>query len=103
MNIRDVIIAPVITEKSMKEAALGRFTFKVAREANKPLIKDAIQGRFKVKVVKVFVSLVKGKTDRAGVRRQEIVKEGWKKAVVKLIKGKKIGLFEVGGQESAKS
>ncbi len=42
MNIRDVIIAPIITEKSMKDAGSGRFTFKVANQANKPFIKQAI-------------------------------------------------------------
>ena len=46
MNIRNVIIAPVITEKSMKDAAIGRYTFKVATEANKPLIKQVIEDRF---------------------------------------------------------
>lgn len=103
MNIRDVIIAPVITEKSMQDAGLGKFTFKVALAANKPLIKDAIETKFKVKVLKVYVSLVKGRTDRKGIRRQEFVKSAWKKATVLLPKDQKIALFDTAGQEAVKS
>lgn len=102
MNIRDVIIAPIITEKSMRDAALGKFTFKVALQANKPLIKNAIENKFKVKVLKTYVSLVKGRTDRRGIRREEFVKSAWKKAIVKLGKDQKIALFDVGGQEGVK-
>lgn len=99
MNIRDVIIAPVITEKSMQDAAKNKFTFKVARESNKPLIKSAIEKKFKVKVLKTFVSIVKGRTDKKGIRRQEFVKTAWKKATVLLPKDQKIALFDVGGQK----
>ena len=99
MEIRDVIIAPIITEKSMRDAAMGKFTFKVAREVNKPFIKEAIEKKFKVKVLKIMVSIVKGKTDRRGIKRAEIVKTSWKKATVKLAKDQKIALFDVGGQK----
>lgn len=102
MDIRDVIIAPVITEKSMQDAALGKFTFKVALQANKPLIKDAIERKFKVKVLQTFVSIVKGRTVRRGIRREEFVKSAWKKATVKLAKDQKIALFDVAGQEPVK-
>lgn len=102
MNIRDVIIAPVITEKSMKDAGLGRYTFKVATAANKPLIKEAVEKQFKVKVLKIFVSIVKGRTDKKGAKREEFVKSAWKKATVQLAKDQKIALFDVGGQTSDK-
>lgn len=102
MNIRDVILAPIITEKSMQDAALGKFTFRVAIQANKPLIKRAIEERFKVKVLQTFVSIVKGRTDKKGVRRQEFVKSAWKKATVKLPKDQKIALFDTGGQGEKK-
>ena len=103
MNIRQVIIAPVITEKSMKDAGLSRFTFKVAISANKFLIKEAIEKQYKVKVLKTFVSIVKGKTARRGIKREEFVKSSWKKATVVLPKDQKIALFDVGGQETVKS
>jgi large subunit ribosomal protein L23 len=102
MNIRDVIIAPVITEKSMKDAATGRYTFKVEMATNRPLIKQAIQDKFKVKVTKIMISLVKGKTDKRGAKREEYVKTAWKKATVQLAKDQKIGLFDVGGQTEQK-
>lgn len=102
MDTRDVIIAPVITEKSMQDAALGKFTFKVAISANKPLIKQAIEEKFKVKVLQTFVSIVKGRTDKKGVRRQEFVKSAWKKATVRLPKDQKIALFDTGGQTENK-
>jgi large subunit ribosomal protein L23 len=102
MNIRDVIIAPVITEKSMKDAATGRYTFKVELDTNRPLIKQAIQDKFKVKVTKIMISLVKGKTDRRGAKREEYVKTAWKKATVQLAKDQKIGLFDIGGQAEQK-
>jgi len=99
MDIRDVIIAPVITEKSMQDASLGKFTFKVALTANKPLIKEAIEKKFKVKVLKTYVSIVKGRTDKKGIRRQEFVKSAWKKATVVLPKDQKIALFDTGGKQ----
>ena len=102
MNVRDVIIAPIITEKSMRDAALGKFTFKVAMSANKPFIKEAIEKEFKVKVLKIYVSIVKGKTDRKGIRREEFVKSSFKKAIVKLPKDQKIALFDTAGQEGKK-
>ena len=102
MNIRDVIIAPVITEKSMRDAGRGRYTFKVATTANKPFIKQAVEKKFKVKVLKIFISLVKGRTGRRGAKREEFVKTAWKKATVQLAKDQKIELFDVGGQTGEK-
>lgn len=98
MNIRNVIIAPVITERSMRDASMGRYTFKVAMSANKPFIRQAIEEKFKVNVLKIFINIVKGKTGRRGIRRQEFVKSSWKKAIVQLAKDQKIGLFDIGGQ-----
>ena len=102
MNIRDVIIAPVITEKSMRDAAIGRYTFKVATGINKPFIRQAIEEKFKVKVVKIFSSIIKGKTGKRGIKREEFVKTAWKKATVQLAKDQKIGLFDIGGQAAEK-
>lgn len=95
MNITDVIIAPVITEKSTREAGLSKFTFKVAKQADKKMIARAIEDKFKVNVVSVATSIVKGKTKRFGTRRVETALSDWKKATVKLKSGEKIDLFEV--------
>lgn len=99
MNILDVIIAPVITEKSMKNAQNGKYTFKVATKANKNLISQAIENKFKVNVVGITTVLVKNKTEKRGARRQEFVKSTWKKAIARLAKDQKIGLFDVGGEK----
>lgn len=81
----------------MKDATVHKFTFKVARKANKSMIKKTIEDKFKVHVLQVATNLVKGRTARTGVRRIETVKSPWKKAIVTLQKGEKIGLFDVGG------
>lgn len=95
MKISDVIIAPVISEKSMKDAGLSRFTFKVETAASKLNIRKAVQDKFKVSVVSVATMNVKGRGKRFGARRIEVVLPVWKKAIVQLKTGEKIDLFEV--------
>lgn len=97
--MEDIIIAPIITEKSMQDANLGRFTFKVAKSANKNAIKKAVEKKFKVKVLQTHVSLVKGKRNRSGIKRIEVKVTSFKKAIVKLDKDQKIALFDVGGKK----
>ena len=82
MNARDIILAPVITEKSV--AALGdkKYTFRVAKDANKIEIAKAIEEIFGVKVAKVNTISMKGKKRRMG--RFEGYTSDWKKAVVTL-------------------
>ncbi len=98
MDINDVIIAPIISEKSMEGASKGKFTFRVASKAHKGLIKKAIEDKFKVNVLKISTSIVKGKTSRSGTKRIEVVRSPWKKAVATLKTGQKISLFDVGGK-----
>lgn len=96
MQQHNIIIRPVITEKSMHNAGQGKFTFAVAKDADKTTIKNAVEKTYKVSVVDVATALVKGRTKRVGQRRNEIVESSWKKAVVKLKSGEKIGLFDTG-------
>lgn len=103
MDVNDVIIRPIISEKSMQHANLGKFTFRVAKGAHKGAIKKAIEEKFKVNVVRISTNIVKGKKSRAGKRRIEILKSPWKKAVVTLQKGQKIALFDVGGGSTSSS
>lgn len=91
-----VIIKPLITEKSLKNAKNGKFTFQVAKSAQKNAIKKAVQEAFTVNVVDVATAYVKGRTMRIGARRNEIKLTSWKKAVVKLKAGEKIDLFDIG-------
>ena len=82
MTAYEIIIAPVITEKSMSVIADKKYTFKVAKDANKIEIAKAVEEIFKVKVAKVNTISVRGKARRMG--RYEGYTPSWKKAVVTL-------------------
>ena len=89
----DVIIAPIVTETSMGNIADKKYTFKVAKDANKIEIKDAIEKIFSVKVLSVNTMTVKGKKKRQG--RFVGYRPSWKKAMVKLSDdSKEIQFFE---------
>ena len=79
---QDIIIAPVITEKSMSGIADKKYTFKVAKDANKIEIADAVAKLFKVDVAKVNTVNVRGKERRMG--RYSGYTAAWKKAIVTL-------------------
>ena len=82
MNARDIIIAPVITEKAVSTLADKKYTFKVANNANKIEIAKAIEEIFGVKVLKVNTISMKGRFRRMG--RNEGYTSDWKKAIVTL-------------------
>ncbi len=92
MNAYDIIIAPIISEKSMTMLADQKYTFKVNAKANKIEIKKAIEEIFKVEVDKVTTLNVIGKNKRVGVHEGK--KSDWKKAIVKLKGTKTIEFFE---------
>ena len=92
MHPYEVLRRPVITEKSTELQAQGKYAFEVARDANKPQIKQAVEKAFKVKVTAVNVVMVRGKERRVG--RRPVLTQPWKKAVVTLQPGDKIELFE---------
>jgi len=99
MNVNNIIIRPIITEKSINESGSGKFTFAVARYATKTDIKTAVTKVFNAKVTSVATRLVKGKTKRVGARRTEIREAAWKRAIIKLEKGSNIDLFNLGREE----
>jgi large subunit ribosomal protein L23 len=100
--MNNILIRPLVTEKSMNDVSKGKYSFVVAKDASKAAIKAAIKAQFSVTVVSVATSVQKGKTQRVGIRRIEADKASVKKATVKLKKGEKIGLFEPGGEEEVK-
>jgi len=102
MEQANVIIAPIITEKSMSEAGRGRFTFLVAKTADKRLIRKMVEDQFKVNVLSLETIVVKGKRARSGKRRVEVVKSPFKKAIVRLKEGQKIDLFDIQGESETK-
>ncbi len=92
MHLYGVLRRPLITEKDTMLQAQGKYAFEIAREANKPQIKEAVEKAFKVKVLTVNVMTVPGKTRRVG--RRQVLTQSWKKAIVTLKPGDKIELFE---------
>ena len=82
MNNYDIIIRPIISEKSMDQSADKKYTFQVALNANKIEIKKAVEEIFGVKVEKVTTCRVLGKVKRMGATSGK--RADWKKAVVKL-------------------
>lgn len=88
-----IIDRPLLTEKSMDMSHVGKYTFRVAKDANKIEIRDAIQRVFKVDVVKVNTITVRGKKRRQG-RFAEGRTADWKKAIVTLKPGQTITMFE---------
>ena len=90
-NYRDVILAPVITEKASTVAANGdRIVFKVKKDANKTQIKQAIEKIYNVKVLKVNTLNVKPKKKRVG--RYTGTTSAYKKAYITLAEGSNIEL-----------
>jgi large subunit ribosomal protein L23 len=95
--MNDVILKPVITETSLREAAKGNFTFKVDLKANKPEIAKSVEEMFGVHVLKVHTITVKGRTKRSLRSRHTYQVSDWKKAIATLKQGEKIDLFDVTG------
>ena len=90
---QDIVIGPIITEKSMSVIADKKYTFKVASDANKVEIAEAIEKLFKVEVAKVNTISVRGRSKRVG--RYSGKTADWKKAVVTLTeKSKTIDFFD---------
>ncbi|HHX01100.1 MAG TPA: 50S ribosomal protein L23 [Firmicutes bacterium] len=92
MDARDVLIRPVITEKSTDSISQNKYTFIVDFRANKTQIKQAVEEIFKVKVDKVNTVRVRGKLRRQG--RSVGRTSDYKKAVVTLADGHSIDVFE---------
>ena len=91
---QDIILKPVITEKSMDDLQTGKYTFKVAKDANKSEIKKAVEEIFGVKVAKVNTINYDGKAKRLGAGRLGR-RKSWKKAYVQLAEDSKtIEFFE---------
>jgi large subunit ribosomal protein L23 len=91
-NLRNVLIRPVVTEKSTALMQDNKYTFLVPLTANKVEIRQAVEQIFKVKVLAVNTVRVLGKTKRMG--RTQGKRSDYKKAIVKLAPGQNIAFFE---------
>lgn len=93
MEPREVLRRPLLTEKATIAREMGgEYAFEVDSRANKIEIKRAVEEIFDVKVKSVRTSNVSGKMKRMGVHQGR--RPGWKKALVTLVEGNRIDLFE---------
>ena len=92
MEARDILVRPLITERTTQLMAEGKYVFVVAKAANKIEIAKAVAEVFKVKVAKVNTVNVTGKKKRMG--RTEGKRPDYKKAIVKLAPGETIEFYE---------
>lgn len=95
------MLKPLLTEKSLRLAKAGQFTFLVDRAAAKPAIAAAVEKAHKVEVVSVSATGVKPKTKRTGKRRLPTLTPAGKKAVVRLKPGQSIEAFSAKGDKKS--
>jgi large subunit ribosomal protein L23 len=92
MHLYEVLRRPLVTEKNTALQAMNKYAFEIANGANKPMIQQAVEKAFKVKVTKVNIVMVRGKSKRVGRRMTHT--NPWKKAIITLQPGDKIEFFE---------
>jgi large subunit ribosomal protein L23 len=92
LEARDILIAPVVSEKSYSLIEGNKYSFRVHEKAHKTQIRQAVEQLFDVHVEGVNVLKVQSKPKRRGMKRGK--KPGWKKAIVQLREGERIEIFE---------
>jgi large subunit ribosomal protein L23 len=92
LHPNEVLLAPVVSEKSYSHIGQNKYTFKVHQDAHKTQVRQAVEELFGVKVIGVNVIKVQAKPKRRGTFKG--TKPGWKKAIVQLRAGDTIEIFE---------
>jgi large subunit ribosomal protein L23 len=92
LHPNEVLLAPVVSEKSYSLIADRKYSFRVHPKAHKTQVRQAVEELFDVTVERVNISQVKPKPKRRGLHRG--TKPGWKKAVVQVREGDTIEIFE---------
>ena len=92
LTARQILIAPVVSEKSYSLIETRKYAFRVHPDAHKTQIRQAVEELFEVKVVAVNIIKVQPKPKRRGTIKG--TKQGWKKAIVQLKAGDRIEFFE---------
>ncbi|MDQ4081693.1 MAG: 50S ribosomal protein L23 [Actinomycetota bacterium] len=92
MDARQVLIAPVVSEKSYSLIDENKYSFRVHEKAHKTQVRQAVEELFDVHVEKVNILKVQPKPKRRGFVRGK--KPGWKKAIVELREGDRIEIFQ---------
>ena len=92
LHPNEVLLAPVVSEKSYGLIEQGKYAFRVHPDAHRTQVRQAVEELFNVKVLRVNISMVQSKPKRRGM--QKGTKPGWKKAIVQLRPGDSIEIFE---------
>jgi large subunit ribosomal protein L23 len=92
MEAGQIVLAPIVSEKSYSGTSVGKYTFRVHEDAHKTQIRQAVEQLFDVKVARVNIVKVQPKPKRRGQIKG--TRQGWKKAVVQLRPGNTIEFFE---------
>ena len=92
LHPNQVLLAPVVSEKSYSLITDRKYTFKVHEDAHKTQVRQAVEELFDVKVQSVNIVKVQSKPKRRGLTRGR--RPGWKKAIVQLREGEAIEIFE---------
>ncbi len=92
IQVGQVLLAPVVSEKSYAGIGRHQYTFKVHQDAHKTQVRQAVEQQFGVKVERVNIVKVQAKPKRRGLYRG--TRPGWKKAIVQLREGETIQIFE---------
>lgn len=100
--MKQIVIKPVITEKSLNLASRGWYTFAVTAGTRKPEIARGVSALYGVEVQSVRTIVMHGKVRSAGKRAKKVKRIDWKKAIVQLKAGQKIDAFEVTGEQEKK-
>jgi large subunit ribosomal protein L23 len=92
LSPREVLIAPVVSEKSYSLIEARKYSFRVHPDAHKTQVRQAVEELFEVKVVSVNISKVQPKPKRRGMIKG--TRQGWKKAIVQVREGDEIQIFQ---------
>jgi large subunit ribosomal protein L23 len=92
MNVYQVLLRPILTEKTDYQRDANQYVFEVDRKANKLQIKEAVERIFDVEVKSVNTMVMKPKKRRMG-RKSVVTRSAWKRAVVTLAPGERIQEF----------
>ena len=93
MRLSNVVIRPLITEKSVEQVAANNYVFEVSLSAKKETIRKEINRIYGVEVIDVHTTIVPGKKRRIFKTRKFTKTSKWKKAIVKLKEGQSIDVF----------
>ena len=92
LHPNEVLLAPVVSEKSYSLIGDNKYSFRIHPDAHKTQVRQAVEQLFEVKVQRVNIVKVQAKPKRRGMTKG--TRPGWKKAIVQLAEGESIEIFE---------